>query len=96
MQPPIPVMLSSKSLKIIVSAGLAVALVLVATIVLVGWHWPFRREAVLKELEKASQSRAGVDRFHATYFPRPGCVLENVRFQHNPTAGSPPLITIKG
>ena len=84
---------SSRSSKIIVSAGLAVALLLIATIVFVDWHWPFRRNAVLQELEKASQSRVAVDRFHATYFPRPGCVLENVRFQHNPAAGSPPLIT---
>ena len=87
--------LSSKNSKIVVSAGLAVALLLIATIVFVAWHWPFRRDAVLQELEKASQSRVGIDHFHATYFPRPGCVLENVRFQHNPAAGSPPLITIQ-
>ena len=88
-------MLPSKNSKIIVSAGLAVALVLIAAFVFVGWHWPFRRDAVLQELEKASQSKVGVDHFHATYFPSPGCVLENVRFQHNPAAGSPPLITIQ-
>ena len=33
--------------------------------------------------------------FHATYFPHPGCVLEQVIFQHNPKSGTPPLITIK-
>lgn len=86
---------SSTKLRIIVSAALGMAVLLVVTIVLVGWHWPFRREAVLKELEKASQSRVAMRRFHSTYFPRPGCVLENVRFQHNPVPGSPPLITIQ-
>jgi hypothetical protein len=95
MTPSIAFTWSSKSSKIIVSAGFAVALLLIATIVFVSWHWPFRRNGVLQELEKASQSRVGVDRFHATYFPRPGCVLESVRFQHNPAAGSPPLITIQ-
>jgi uncharacterized protein involved in outer membrane biogenesis len=87
--------LSSKRSKIVVLAGLAVALLLIATIVVVGSHWPFRRDAVLQQLEKASQSRVTATAFHATYFPRPGCALENVRFQHNAADGSPPLITIQ-
>jgi hypothetical protein len=33
--------------------------------------------------------------FHRTYFPRPGCVLEHVTFQHNQKAGTPPLITVE-
>ena len=36
-----------------------------------------------------------VGAFHRKYFPRPGCVLENITFQHNPKRGAAPLITIK-
>jgi hypothetical protein len=95
MQPPTVFTSFRRRLKITVSAALGTAVVLVATIVLVGWHWPFRREAVLKELEKASQSSVAAGRFHSTYFPRPGCVLDHVRFQHNPAPGWPPLITVQ-
>ena len=33
--------------------------------------------------------------FIANISPRPGCVLENITFQHNPKRGATPLITIK-
>jgi hypothetical protein len=36
-----------------------------------------------------------MDAFHGTYFPRPGCELTHVTFQHNPKAGTLPLITIE-
>jgi AsmA-like C-terminal region len=58
-------------------------------------RWPFRREAVVKQLEEASFSNVTVGAFHGTYFPRPGCVLEHVAFQHNPKPGTPPLMTIE-
>src|SRR5450755_3045 len=58
-------------------------------------RWPFRREAVVKQLEEESFSRVTVGAFHGTYFPRPGCVLEHVAFQHNPKPGTPPLMTIE-
>ena len=56
---------------------------LVTTVFLV-LRWPLSREAVLNELEDESQSRVNIGGFHGTYFPRPGCVLEHVTFQHNP------------
>jgi hypothetical protein len=69
--------------------------VFLVSIVLLALYWPLSREAVLKELEDESQSRVNIGAFHGTYFPRPGCVLEHVTFQHNPKAGSPPLITVQ-
>ncbi|MCU1298992.1 MAG: hypothetical protein JWO91_3270 [Acidobacteriaceae bacterium] len=38
-------------------------------------------------------SKVQVGRYHGRYFPRPGCVLEHVTFQHNPKPGAAPLIT---
>ena len=57
--------------------------------------WPFRQEAIVKVLEEESFSKVAVGTFHRTYFPYPGCVLENVVFQHNPKSGTPPLITVQ-
>ncbi len=80
---------------LIVLAALAVVVTVLATVVFLALHWPFRREAVLKELADASQSNVDAGTFRGTYFPRPGCVLEHVTFQHNPKAGTPPLITVE-
>jgi len=69
-------------------------LILAATVVLVV-RWPFRLAAVVKQLQEEGLGKVEVGEFHQTYFPRPGCVLQKVRFQHNPKAGAPPLITIE-
>lgn len=87
---------SSKSTgKFLVRTSLAAAAVLLAAVVLLALHWPFRRETVLKQLEEASMTQVHASAFHETYFPHPGCVLEHVTFQHNPKPGSPPLITVE-
>jgi hypothetical protein len=74
--------------------GIAAVLLLVAIFFLVFW-WPFRLDTVTKELADESDSAVTAGSFRATYFPHPGCVLEQVIFQHNPRGGAPPLITIK-
>lgn len=79
---------------VLFSASAMLVVVALAGVFLL-WHWPFSREAVLKDLEEASMSKVHMDAFHSTYFPRPGCELEHVTFQHNPKAGTPPLITIE-
>src|SRR5581483_6441046 len=56
-------------------------------------RWPFSEQKVVKNLRDTSMSNVQVGRFHGRYFPRPGCVLERVTFQHNPKPGTPPLIT---
>ncbi len=64
-------------------------------IVLLAVFWPFRLDRITKELADESDSKVTAGSFHATYFPYPGCVLEQVIFQHNPKGGTPPLITVK-
>jgi len=86
---------SKKTWNLIVVTALTMVVIFLAAIAVRAWRWPFSRKAVLQELEDASQSRVDVVAFHGTYFPRPGCVLEHITFQHNPKAGSPPLITAK-
>jgi len=86
---------SQKTRKLIVRAALAMVVIFLAAIVVLALRWPLSRQAVLKELEDESQSRVELAAFHGTYFPRPGCVLEHVTFQHNPRVGSLPLIIVE-
>jgi hypothetical protein len=81
--------------KLIMRAAAVIMVMILAGVVLLAWRWPFSREAVLKDLEEASFSKVEAGAFHGTYFPRPGCVLERVTFQHNAKPGSPPLITVQ-
>jgi hypothetical protein len=86
---------SSKWRKVVAKIAFLTATVLLGGGVFLASRWPFRREAVLKDLQIASLSKVDVGAFHGTYFPRPGCLLEHVTFQHNPKPGTPPLITIE-
>ena len=85
----------NKTRKLIVRVALAAVVIFLGAVVVLAVRWPFSQQAVLKELETASQSRVDVGAFHGTYFPRQGCILEHVTFQHNPKAGTPPLITVE-
>jgi hypothetical protein len=73
-------------------SGLGVGLL---ALFLLARFWPFRLDAVIRELADESDSKVTVRSFRATYFPHPGCILDQVIFQHNPGSGTPPLITIK-
>ena len=84
-----------KSRRLVVSAVAALVIVFFAAFIFLASHWPFSREVVVKDLEDESFSKVEVGAFHGTYFPRPGCVLEHVVFQHNPKPGTPPLLTIE-
>ena len=81
--------------KIAIRAALAGAGIFLVAILILVRNWPFTRTSVTKELEAASQSKVEFADFHASYFPRPGCVLGKVIFQHNPVTGSPPLMTVE-
>lgn len=82
----------SRRLKLAILSAVGLSVVAVFLLAL---YWPFRLAAVVKELEDESDAKVTVGSFHGTYFPRPGCVLERVVFQHNPKPGTPPLITIR-
>lgn len=81
--------------RLIKLAGLCLLVVGIGAVLFLIFDWPFRQHAVVAELEDESFSKVTVGSFRETYFPRPGCVLEHVVFQHNRQAGAPPLITIE-
>jgi hypothetical protein len=72
---------------VIVAVALCVAALLRSPV------WPFSEKAVLEDLAEASDSTVTAKTFHQTYFPVPGCVLENIEFRHGTRKFT--LITIK-
>jgi AsmA-like C-terminal region len=76
-----------------VALGIVLAVIIIAAILL-HIYWPFTQSAVIKSLEDASSSRVTLKNFHATYFPYPGCVAEDVVFRRGSNTSIPPLITI--
>jgi AsmA-like C-terminal region len=73
----------------------ALGLGLAALFLILAFFWPFRLDTVTKELADESDSKVTAGSFRATYFPHPGCVLEQVIFQHNLKSRTPPLIIVK-
>jgi hypothetical protein len=55
---------------------------------------PFQENAVVQNLEEASNSKLRLRAFYRTYLPFPGCVLEGLEFNHG-SISSKPLITIE-
>jgi hypothetical protein len=81
-------------LKAAVLSGVGLALAAVFFLLL-AIYWPFRLDAVTKEFANESDSQVTAGSFHSTYFPHPGCVLEQVIFHHNQAPGARPLITVQ-
>ena len=81
--------------RLIIRVSLVLAGLILAVIGVLVVRWPFRLAAVVKQLQEEGLGKVEVGAFRETYFPRPGCVLQKVRFQHNPKPGAPPLITIE-
>lgn len=57
-------------------------------------YWPFAENVVIEELHQASDSQITVQSFHRTYFPYPGCILEQVAFTHG-SGIAKPLINVE-
>src|SRR5271166_805270 len=53
------------------------------------------REYVVKALEERYASEVEIKAFHATLFPRPTAVAEDIRFQEHGRKDVPPLVTIR-
>ena len=70
----------------------AVCVVVCAVALLASRFWPFSEKAILEDLAEASDNTVTVRSSHRTYFPVPGCVLEDVQFDHGPNTWT--LITI--
>jgi AsmA-like C-terminal region len=78
----------------LVVAALCILLLMVAGTGILVRYWPFSQKSVRAALPAALSADLIIGRFHTTYFPHPGCVLENILFRPNPAAGSKPRFTV--
>lgn len=84
----------SRSTRLILVTAAICVVVLLGLVIYLLLDWPFRYEAVVKQLEDESQSKVEAASYRPKYFPHPGCVLEHVTFRLNSDSAAPPLITV--
>lgn len=64
--------------KLLLGALGIVLLLAILVVAVVVPKWPFREADMRQRIEQASHSKATIGRFHQSFFPHPGCVLEDV------------------
>jgi hypothetical protein len=57
--------------------------------------WPFSTQKVTEAIQEDWPGKITAARFHSTYFPHPGCVIEDVVMRHGSDTSAPPLVTIQ-
>lgn len=85
---------SSTGKKLVVALGLLFVLFAIASAVVVA-HWPFTKDGMTKRLEQLSSAKVDVSGFRRTYFPLPGCILEDVTIHLPPADRVDATVTIR-
>ena len=63
--------------------------------IILAFHWPFSSQRVTQSVQESWPGKIAVQRFRRTYFPHPGCVLENVALTRGSKSSAPPLVAIQ-
>jgi hypothetical protein len=63
--------------------------------IILAFHWPFSSQEVTQSVQESWPGKIAVQSFHRTYFPHPGCVLENVALTRGSDSSAPPLVAIQ-
>lgn len=63
--------------------------------IILAFHWPFYSQKVIQSVQEDWPGKIAVQGFRRTYFPHPGCVLENVAFTRGSDSSNPPLVAIQ-
>jgi hypothetical protein len=63
--------------------------------IILAFRWPFSSRKVTQSVQESWPGKIAVQSFHRTYFPHPGCVLENVTLTRGSDSSSPPLVAIQ-
>jgi hypothetical protein len=63
--------------------------------IILAFHWPFSSQNVMQSVQEDWPGKINVQRFHRTYFPHPGCVLEDVTLTRGSETSGPPLVAIQ-
>ena len=63
--------------------------------IILAFHWPFSSQKVTQSVQESWPGKISVQGFRRTYFPHPGCVLENVALTRGSDTSGPPLVAIR-
>jgi hypothetical protein len=63
--------------------------------IILAFHWPFSSQKVIQSVQEDWPGKITVQGFRRTYFPHPGCVLENVALTRGSDTSGPPLVAIQ-
>jgi AsmA-like C-terminal region/AsmA family len=58
-------------------------------------HWPFSSQKVTQSVQESWPGKITAQGFRRTYFPHPGCVLDNVSLTRGSDTSAPPLVAIQ-
>jgi hypothetical protein len=75
--------------------GILILLALCIGGIILAFHWPFSWEKVTQSVQESWPGKIAVRSFRRTYFPHPGCVLENVALTRGSESSGPPLVAIQ-
>ncbi|HEX3544695.1 MAG TPA: AsmA-like C-terminal region-containing protein [Candidatus Acidoferrum sp.] len=63
--------------------------------IILAFHWPFSSHQVIQSVQEDWPGKITVQSFRRTYFPHPGCVLEDVALTRGSDTSGPPLVAIQ-
>ena len=63
--------------------------------IILALHWPFSLQKVTQSIQENWSGKIAVQGFRRTWFPHPGCVLENVVLTRGSVSSGPPLVAIQ-
>ena len=80
--------------RLVLIAVFSLVVVVAIALVFLIRSWPFTRDAVSQAIKETMSGTVQMQGFRSTFFPHPGCVIDNVTFRRD-DKDSLPLITIK-
>src|ERR1700730_2372985 len=92
--PPSSVRRKPHRLRLVLIAVLSLLIIITVAVVFLIRSWPFTRDAVAQAIQEDLSGTVQMREFRSTFFPHPGCVIDDVTFHRN-DQDSLPLVTIK-
>jgi len=87
--------MSRKAVWWVGGCGLVLVLLLAVGLPVVNEHWPYRYKNVKPMLQNVLASKLKIDKYHRTYFPRPGFVASGLTMTRDASPNSVPVGTAK-
>jgi hypothetical protein len=75
--------------------GIVILLALCIGGIILAFHWPFSSQKVTQSVQERWPGKVAARSFRRTYFPHPGCVLENVALTRGSDSSGRPLVAIQ-